>query len=77
MSSFMVCTSYQILKKIKVGGACSKYGGKESCMQDFAGKPEGKRPLGIPRHRWEVIIKKYLLEVGWGGGHGLDWSGPG
>jgi DNA relaxase NicK len=34
------------------------------------GKPEGKRPLGRPRHRWEDNIKKYLQEVGCGG---MDW----
>jgi hypothetical protein len=28
-------------------------------------EPEGKRPLGIPRHRREDNIKKYLGEVGW------------
>jgi hypothetical protein len=34
------------------------------------GKPEGKRPLGRPRHRWEDNIKMDLQEVG--GVHG-DW----
>jgi hypothetical protein len=28
------------------------------------GKPEGKRPLGRPRHRWEDNIKMDLHEVG-------------
>jgi len=33
------------------------------------GKPEGKRPLGRPRHRWEDNIKMDLQEVGcWGMG---------
>jgi len=32
------------------------------------GKPEGKRPLGRPRRRWENNIKMDLQEVGWGGG---------
>ena len=36
----------------------------------LVGKPEGKRPLGRPRHRWEDNIKMDLQEVG--GGHG-DW----
>ena len=36
----------------------------------LVGKPEGKRPLGKPRHRWEDNIKMELQEVG--GGHG-DW----
>ena len=30
------------------------------------GKPEGKRPLGIPRRRWEENIKMDLQEVGCG-----------
>jgi len=35
----------------------------------LVGKPEGKRPLGRPRHRWEDNIKMDLREVGGGG----DW----
>jgi hypothetical protein len=30
-------------------------------------KPEGRRPLGRPRRRWENNIKIYLREVGWRG----------
>jgi hypothetical protein len=33
----------------------------------LAGKPEGKRPLGIPRRRWEDGIRMDLREIGWGG----------
>jgi len=33
------------------------------------GKPEGKRPLGRPRYRWEDNIKMDLQEMGGGG----DW----
>ena len=36
----------------------------------LVGKPEGKRPLGRPRRRWEDNIKMDLQEVGWGCG---DW----
>jgi hypothetical protein len=32
----------------------------------MGGMPEGKRLLGIPRHRWEVNIKMDLREIGWG-----------
>jgi hypothetical protein len=28
------------------------------------GKPEGKRPLGKPRRRWESNVKMALAEVG-------------
>jgi hypothetical protein len=30
------------------------------------GKPEGRRPLGRPRRRWEDNVKMDLREVGWG-----------
>jgi hypothetical protein len=36
----------------------------------FVGKPEGKRPLGRPRRRWEDNIKMDLQVVGCGG---MDW----
>jgi hypothetical protein len=36
------------------------------------GKPEGKRPQGRPRRRWEDNIKLGLREVGFGG---MDWIG--
>jgi hypothetical protein len=36
----------------------------------FVGKPEGKRPLGRPRRRWDDNIKKDLQEVRCGG---MDW----
>jgi hypothetical protein len=36
----------------------------------LVGRPEGKRPLGRPRRRWENNIKMYLQEVGW---EGVDW----
>jgi hypothetical protein len=39
----------------------------------MVGKPEGKRPLGRPRRRWEDNIKTDLQEVG--GGRGLDGVG--
>jgi hypothetical protein len=31
------------------------------------GKPEGKRPLGRPRRRWEDNIKMDLGDIGWDG----------
>jgi hypothetical protein len=30
------------------------------------GKPEGKRPLGRPRYKWDDNIEKDLREIGWG-----------
>jgi hypothetical protein len=39
----------------------------------LVGRPEGWRPLGRPRRRWEDNIKMYLQEVGWGAWTGLIW----
>jgi hypothetical protein len=36
----------------------------------LVGKPEGKRPLGRPRRRWEDGIRMDLTEIGLGG---VDW----
>jgi hypothetical protein len=40
----------------------------------LVGKPEGKRPLGRPRCRWEDGIRMDLWEIGWGRGCGVDSS---
>jgi hypothetical protein len=36
----------------------------------LVGKPEGKRPLGRPRRRWEDGIRMDLMEIGLGD---VDW----
>ena len=36
----------------------------------LVGKPEGKRPMGTLRSRWEDTIKMDIQEVGCGG---MDW----
>jgi hypothetical protein len=43
----------------------------------LVGKPEGRRPLGRPRHRWEDGARIDLTEIGLGGGGGLDLTGSG
>jgi hypothetical protein len=52
-----------------MGGMCSTYGEKRDAYRILVGRPEGRRPLGRPRHRWEDNIKIDLREVGWG----MDW----
>ena len=62
LTSFMaIPNSMRIL--YKMGGAGSAYGGREGRVQGFGGKPEGRRPLGRPRRRWEDNIKMDLQEV--------------
>ena len=46
-------------------------GERRGVYRVLVGKPEGKRPLGRPRRRWEDI-KMDLQEVGCGG---MDWIG--
>ena len=43
-----------------MGLACGAYGRDERRIQGFVGKPEGKRPLGRPKHGWEDNIKMNL-----------------
>jgi hypothetical protein len=47
-------------------------GGERVVYRVLVGKPEGKRPLGRPRRRWEDNIMMDLQEVGCGC---VDWIG--
>jgi hypothetical protein len=47
-------------------------GEKRNVYRLLVGKPERKRPLGIPRRRWMDNIKKDLLEIGMSV---VDWIG--
>ena len=58
-------------RKNEMGGACSTYGKRRCVYRVLVGKPEGKRPLGRSRRRWEDNIKMDLQEVGQGG---TEWT---
>jgi hypothetical protein len=47
-----------------VGWVCSAYGEKRGLYRVLVGKPEGKRPLGSPRLRWEYNIQMNFQEMG-------------
>ena len=51
-------------------GHVARMGVGRGVYRALVGKPEGKRPLGKPRRRWEDNIKMDLQEVGGGCG---DW----
>ena len=51
-------------------GHVARMGERRSVYRVLVGKPEEKRPLGRPKHRWEDNIKMDLQEVGCGG---MDW----
>jgi hypothetical protein len=40
----------------------------------LVGRPEGRRPLGKPRHRWEDNIKMNLREIGFGDVDWIHWG---
>jgi hypothetical protein len=49
----------------------ARMGEERKVYKVLVGKPEGKRPLGRPRRRWEHGIRMDLREIGLGGGQGL------
>jgi len=51
-------------------GNVAHTGERRGVYRVLVGKPEGKRPLGRPRSRWEDNTQMDLLEVGCGG---MDW----
>ena len=51
-------------------GHVARMGEKRGVYRVLVGKPEGKRPLGRPRRRWEDNIKMDIQEVGC---KGVDW----
>ena len=57
--------------RVRQAGRMARAGEKNNAHRVLVGKPEGKRPRGRPRHRWEDNISKLdLQEVGCGG---MDW----
>jgi hypothetical protein len=54
-----------------MGRACNMNAEKRNVYRILEGKPEGKRPLGRPRHRWVDNIKMNLTETVW---DGMDWT---
>jgi hypothetical protein len=67
--SFSRCKDYHI-KKDEMDKVCSKHGKvRDVYNKILVGKPEGKRPLGRPWHRWDddiTVVKEQRQE-------GMDW----
>ena len=55
---------------MRLAGHVASMGERRGVYRILVGKPEGKRPLGRPRRRWEYNIKLDLQEVKCGG---MDW----
>jgi hypothetical protein len=59
-------------RRMRWAGHVACMGEKRKAYRLLVGKPEGKRPLGRPRHRWVDNTRMDLGEVGWSD---VDWSG--
>jgi hypothetical protein len=53
----------------------ARMGEEENVYRILVRKPEGKRPLGRPRRRWEDGMRMDRREIGWG--CGVDSPGAG
>ena len=58
----------RVIKSIRMrwAGHVAHMGEGRGVYRVLVGKPEGKRPLGRPRRRWEDNIRMDLQEVGLG-----------
>jgi hypothetical protein len=59
-----------------VGGTCGTHGEGRGVYRVLIGRPEGKRPLGRPRRRWEDNIKIDLRKIGFDGANWI-WLAEG
>jgi hypothetical protein len=50
-------------RRMRWAGNVARMGEKRNAYRILVGKPEGKRPLGRPRRRWEDNIKMDLREI--------------
>jgi hypothetical protein len=53
-------------RRMRWVGHVARMGEERKVYKVLVVKPEGKRPLGRPRRRWEGGIKMDLREIGWG-----------
>jgi hypothetical protein len=57
-------------RRMRWAGHVARMGEERNVYRVLVGKPEGKRPLERPRHRWEDGVKMDLRDIGWGG---VEW----
>jgi len=60
-------------RRMRWAGHATHLAERRSVYRVLVGKPEGRRPLGRPRRRWEYNIKMDLQEVGCGAWTGSIW----
>jgi hypothetical protein len=57
-------------RRMRLAGHMARMGEERNVYRVLMGMPEGKRPLGRPRRRWEDGIRMDLREIDWGS---VDW----
>jgi hypothetical protein len=53
------------LRRMRWAGYLAQMGARRNPYRILVGKPEGRRPLGRPRHRWVDNIKMDLRDIDW------------
>src|SRR5215510_4744992 len=59
-------------RRMRWAGHVARIAEERGMFRVLVGKPDGKRPLGRPRRRWEDNIRMDLQEAECGG---MDWIG--
>jgi hypothetical protein len=60
-------------RRMRWAGYVARMGEERKGYKVLVGKPEGKRPLGRPRRRWEDGVRMDVREIGLGVWIGFDW----
>jgi hypothetical protein len=68
----LIENSFRQIKSMRMrwAGYVARIGEESNVYRVLVGKPEGKRPRGRPRRRWEDGVRMDLMEIGWGN---VDW----
>jgi hypothetical protein len=60
-------------RRMRLAGHVARMGEDRKVYKVLVGTPEGRRPLGRPRRRWEDGIRMDLREIGLGVWNGINW----
>jgi hypothetical protein len=61
-------------RRMRWTGYVARMGEVRGAYNILVGRPEGRRPLGRPRRRWEDNIKRDLREIGFGDVDWIHWA---
>jgi hypothetical protein len=61
-------------RRMRWAGHVARMGEARGAYNNLVGRPEGRRPLGRSRRRWEDNIKMDLMEIGFGDVNWIQWA---